>query len=167
MPDRREFTAIIKENEGILFKISKIYANDTEDQKDLYQEIVYQLWKSFRSFQGQSKVSTWVYRVALNTSIRHMNRLRKKKNQMLQELEWMEMIEEQDEVKEERLQLMYEQIKQLNAVEKGIILLYLEGKSYAEIASITGFSASNVGTRLNRIKRKLSSQVKSMNYGTG
>ena len=159
MQDKTAFVAIIKENEGILYKITRVYTDTTEDQKDLYQEIVYQLWKSFDSFKGNSKISTWMYRIALNTSIASLNKRKKKVQQVNLDFELLQVIEEKDTIIEEQLNLLYKTIKQLNVIEKGLILLFLEGKSYEEIALITGFSNSNVGTRLSRIKKKLKTNI--------
>ena len=83
MDKTREFIKIIKEHEGVIFKITTIYSEDEESQKDLYQEIVFQLWKSFDSFRNESKTSTWMYRVALNTSITHKKRRRKRETRCL------------------------------------------------------------------------------------
>ncbi len=159
MQDKTAFVAIIKENEGILYKITRVYTDTTEDQKDLYQEIVYQLWKSFDSFKGNSKISTWMYRIALNTSIASLGKRKKKIQQVNLDFELLHVIEEKDTIIEEQLNLLYKTIKQLNVIEKGLILLFLEGKSYEEIANITGFSNSNVGTRLSRIKKKLKTNI--------
>ena len=159
MQDKTAFVAIIKENEGILYKITRVYTDTTEDQKDLYQEIVYQLWKSFDSFKGNSKISTWMYRIALNTAIAYLNKSKKRVRQVRLDFELLNPIDEKDSTTEERLKILYEMIKQLNVVEKGLILLFLEGKSYEEIANITGFSNSNVGTRLSRIKKKLKTNI--------
>ncbi|MFZ6009838.1 MAG: RNA polymerase sigma factor [Bacteroidota bacterium] len=160
MVDKAEFVNIIQENEGIIFKISSFYSADEEDQKDLYQEIVYQLYKSFDSFRNESKFSTWMYRIALNTSITHLNKAKRRGNSVPIDQAILNRMDQKDTVTEERIALLYEQIKVLSSVEKGLILLYLEEKSYEEIASITGFTTSNVGTRLNRIKQKLKSQLK-------
>lgn len=157
MQQEQAFIKTIKDHEGVIYKITHVYAQDREDQKDLYQEIVYQLWKSFSSFKGNSKISTWMYRVALNTSITHQKK--KSERGIPLNFEFYNVKEEQDTETEERLQQMYFQIKQLNMVEKGIILLYLEGKSYDEISEITGFTTTNVGTRLNRIKLKLKNNL--------
>ena len=159
MQDKTAFVAIIKENEGILYKITRVYTDTIEDQKDLYQEIVYQLWKSFDSFKGNSKISTWMYRIALNTSIASLNKRKKKIQQVNLDFELLHVIEEKDTIIEEQLNLLYTTIKQLNVIEKGLILLFLEGKSYEQIALITGFSNSNVGTRLSRIKKKLKTNI--------
>lgn len=160
MQKQQEFIKHIKENEGIIFKITLVYAFNEDDKKDLYQEIVYQLWKSYDSFKGDSKLSTWMYRIALNTAITHLKKEKRKGNSVSMDAVLMSKIEQVDTLMEERIQLLYNKIKKLNTIEKGVILLYLEGKSYEEIAVITGFTATNVGTRLNRIKEKLKSQIK-------
>jgi RNA polymerase sigma-70 factor (ECF subfamily) len=154
------FIEHIKLNEGIIFKISKVYSNNSEEQKDLYQEVVYQLWKSFESFRNESKVSTWIYRIALNTCLTYVKKKSKKVRQVEMDLSMISKIDSVDDNLDEQIRELYKHIQRLNSVEKGIVLLYLEGNSYAEIASITGFSESNVGTRLNRVKTKLKSQIK-------
>jgi len=158
MQPKQDFIKAIKDNEGIIYKITRVYAKDAEDQKDLYQEIVYQLWKSYGSFKGNAKWSTWMYRVALNTSIAHLNS-NKKYVQTSADFKWMYEAEETETLQEERSSILYEHIKQLNVIEKGLILLFLEGKSYEEIAAITGFTVTNVGTRLGRIKQKLKTNI--------
>ena len=160
MHTKKEFIKDIQENEGIIYKVTRIYSNNSEDQKDLYQEIVYQLWKSYSSFKGDSKVSTWMYRVALNTAISHLKKEKRKGHQVDLEKVLRDRIEHVDTIMEERITLLYAHIKNLSIVERGIILLYLEDKNYEEIASITGFSSTNIGTRINRIKQKLKAQVK-------
>ena len=158
--NKDEFVQRIKEHEGILYKVTRVYTNNDEDQKDLYQDIVYQLWKSSSSFRGKSKWSTWMYRVALNTAIAHLNKQKKRTTFDLSELDFLTKHEFYDDTLEEQMKILYAHIQKLNIVEKGLILLYLEDKSYDEIASITGFTKSNVGTRLARIKSKLKSQIK-------
>jgi len=163
MQQKEAFIQTIKDNEGIIYKITRIYARDTEDQKDLYQEIVYQLWKSFESFKGKSKLSTWMYRVALNTSIAHLNRQKKKGHTVSIDLELLNRSDPSTNIGSEwddRMHILYAHIKKLNVIEKGLILLFLEGKSYEEIATITGFTTTNVGTRLGRIKQKLKTDIK-------
>ena len=160
MQRKKEFIRVIKENEGVIFKISRVYTNGMEDQKDLYQEIVFQLWKSFDSFKGKAKISTWMYKIALNTSITHLNKHKRKGKQVPINFELLNRVDEQGSILEKRISLLYAHIKTLNIIEKGIILLHLEGKNYDEIAAITGFTNTNVGTRLARIKQKLKSQIK-------
>lgn len=152
---------MIKENEGLIFKITTIYGDDSEDRKDLYQEIVLQLWKAFGKFKGDSQSSTWTYRVALNTAI---SRLRKEKNKGVQVAYdddlVKQIVDNKDTFLEERSKELYQQIAKLTDLEKAIILLFLEDKSHGEIAQITGISTSNVGTRMNRIKEKLRNKIK-------
>ncbi len=157
---KEDFIQIIKANEGIIYKITHIYAKDKEEQKDLYQEIVYQLWKSFPSFRGKSKISTWLYRVALNTSIAHLNQSKKSSHTLTSDFKFWNIEDEKDTEFQDRMQLLHDHINQLNVVEKGLVLLYLEGKTYEEIAVITGFTTTNVGTRLGRIKQKLKTNIK-------
>jgi len=159
MDIKDRFVQVIKENEGLIFKITTLYTNNTEERSDLYQEIVYQLWKSFSSFRGQSKISTWIYRVALNTSIYFLKKDKRKVTTVPINMEMLNPADDFDEEEEKRIKMLYEHIRLLNLLEKGIILLYLEGKSYQEIAHITGLSQTNVGTRLSRIKEKLKSQI--------
>jgi len=159
MHRKKEFIQIIKQNEGIIYKISKVYADDIEDQKDLYQEIVFQLWKSFDSFKGKSKFSTWMYRIALNTSITYLNSQKRNSKQVSIDFELPNRVEENDGLMQDRIDILYAHIKELSIIEKGLILLFLEGKSYDEIANITGFTNTNVGTRLTRIKQKLKNQI--------
>ena len=159
MDKQKEFIQLIREHEGIIYKISRVYFELEEDQQDLYQEIVYQLWKSFDSFRGGSKWSTWMYRVALNTAISFLKKNKSKARKVGSEYLEHFKLEPFDPVLEERVEWLYKSIQQLTVVEKGIILLYLEGKSHEEIAGITGFTQSNVGTRISRIKEKLRSQI--------
>ncbi|HHC80283.1 MAG TPA: sigma-70 family RNA polymerase sigma factor [Flavobacteriia bacterium] len=160
MHTKKEFIQKIKDNEGIIYKVARIYSNNREDLKDLYQEIVYQLWKSYKTFNGESKFSTWMYRIALNTSISYLKKEKKQVNTVSIDSNLLSRIEQIDSLMEEQITLLYAHIKKLNIIEKGIILLHLEGKSYDEIASITGFTSTNIGTRLARIKQKLKNQIK-------
>ena len=159
MNNKKEFIGIVQANEGLIYKVAKVYANNKEDEQDLYQDIVYQLWKSFGSFRSESKISTWMYRIALNTAIAHLNKEKKKGNHVPIDDILLNKTDTADTLMNERSEVLFAQIKQLSTVEKGIILLHLEGKTYDEIASITGFTATNVGTRLGRIKQKLIAQI--------
>lgn len=159
MGKEEAFTRVIRENEGVIFKITTIYTNNGVDQKDLYQEIVYQLWKSFDSFRQESRIGTWLYRVALNTAITQTRRKKKRGDQVPIDQVVIQQTDYHDTLFEDRLKMLYAHIEQLNALEKGLILLYMEGKNYEEMAIITGLSASNVGTRLSRIRQKLKTQM--------
>ncbi len=156
---RDDFLTTIKENERIIYKLVRIYAEQYDDQQDLYQEIIYQLWKSFNTFQGKSKISTWIYRVALNTSLAHINLRKKHSGEVsIHDIE-LQIEDKIDTQIEDKIAKMYQQIRRLNEIDRAIIFLSLEGKDYEEMATITGFTASNVGTRLNRIKQKLKTRL--------
>jgi RNA polymerase sigma-70 factor (ECF subfamily) len=154
----KEFVALIHDYQNIIYKICRLYRDNKEDQEDLFQEIVYQLWKSYPDFRGESKVSSWMYRIALNTAIAVY---RKSKTSVDYYEEFPEHLHLSDEKSisqnEERL---FWALRRLNDSEKAVISLYLEDFNYAEIAAITGLSESNIGVRLNRIKHKLKQILK-------
>jgi len=158
MNSEKDFIVLIQDNHSLIYKITSFYSSNSDEQKDLYQEVVYQMWKSFKSFENRSKVTTWMYRLALNTCITYIKKETRKKN--IPNFELQELYDDQDSHFEEQVKVMYQQIQMLNKIEKGIILLYLEGKSYDEMAEITGFSPSNIGTRISRIKNKIRSKIK-------
>jgi RNA polymerase sigma factor (sigma-70 family) len=159
MYHKEEFIEIIQKNAGLIYKVVKVYTNSKEDEQDLYQDIVYQLYKSFDSFRNDSKISTWMYRIALNTAIANLKKEKRKVEYIPIYEALLNKADANDTLKEEQFEVLYVQIKKLDTVEKGIILLYLEGKTYDEIASITGFTTTNIGTRLGRIKQKLIAQI--------
>lgn len=153
----KEFTRLIKENKGIIYKICNSYCADKDDREDLAQEIVYNLWKSFDSFNTNFKFSTWMYRIALNVAISFYRQEKKLKNHdSISEnlIVFEENPEDKNEV-ENNLSLLQEFINELKEIDKAIILLYLDDKSHKEMAEITGFTETNVATKINRIKEKL------------
>lgn len=132
-----------------------MYCNSREDKEDLFQDIVLQLWRAFGSFNGDSKVSTWIYRVALNNAI---TRLRKEtRREKFAELDdsALEIAALDNKEENEQVLQMYEAIKKLSEVERAITLLYMDDYSYREIAEVMGLSESNVGFNLNKIRTKL------------
>ena len=147
----KEFIDILIEHKQIIYKVCFMYAKDKDDINDLYQETVLNLWHGYPNFRKESQVSTWIYQVSLNTCI---SDLRKKKNMNFVPLQ-MEMDIYEDCEKNELLHEMYQLIKQLNKLERIYILLWLEEKTYDEIAEITGISRNNVAIRIHRIKEKL------------
>lgn len=157
----QEFVQLIQENQGLIYKITTIYTRDREEQNDLYQEIVYQTWKSFDQFKKASKPSTWLYRVGMNTAITHLNQSKKKVTAVPLEDLRVEIADEKDPIKEEKITQLYAEIRKLNLLDRGIVFLYLEGKNHEEISEIVGISISNVGTRMSRIKQKLKQGVHS------
>jgi RNA polymerase sigma factor (sigma-70 family) len=165
--DNREtrFLQLIEENKGIMFKISKIYQDDPEDRNDLLQEMTLQLWLAFDSFRGDSKFSSWMYRVALNTAIVFFKK-QKRRPDSEQLPHDFEQAEEQSPAgeKEEQLAIFYKAVQQLGKVEKAVIYLYMENQPYEEIAVNLGITEGNVRVRINRIKNKLKEIIKKMNY---
>lgn len=156
-----EFTELINNYRALIFKVCNIYCHDDESRKDLFQEIVLQVWKSFPYFRRESEISTWLYKIALNTAISNFKKDSKKpqKTSLTQsELEIPDMSSTDDKEKRKSMHLA---IDKLSEIEKAIILLYLDERSYEEISTIIGVSVSNVGVRLNRIKNKLSKLIKS------
>lgn len=152
------FLALINEHNGIIYKISRLYRDSTEDREDLFQEIVFQLWKSYPSFKGNASTGTWLYRIALNTAI---SSFRKKKPDIRYTDALPDFAEAQpNEEVAQRQERFFAAMKRCDDSEKTIIALYLEGLSYQQIAEITGISESNVGVKLNRIKSKIQKLIK-------
>ncbi|KPM46806.1 RNA polymerase sigma factor [Jiulongibacter sediminis] len=148
------FLEMINQHRGIILKVCRLYEDNSENRRDLFQEIVLQLWRSYPRFQGGSKVSTWVYRVALNTAITIFRKTSKSPKTVSIDL-GLTLADFQNSGTDQ-MQMLYSAIDQLNKLEKGLILLYLEDKNYQEMAEITGYTESNVGVKLHRIKNKLS-----------
>lgn len=149
------FVDILNDHRGLIYKVCNLYCDDPEDRKDLFQEIVLQIWKSLGSFRQESALSTWMYRIALNTAITHFRK--EKRSVKPISATGIDLPDLDDGLTgEEELQQLSRAIEHLDKVDKSIILLYLEEKSYEEISEITGLSKSNVGVRINRIKTKLS-----------
>ncbi|MBX2896201.1 MAG: RNA polymerase sigma factor [Cyclobacteriaceae bacterium] len=153
------FVHILNKHRSLIYKVCNLYCNDPEDRKDLFQEIVFQIWKSLGSFRNESAVSTWMYRIALNTAITHFKKdKRSVKPISITGIDFPEL--DEDLAEREGLRQLTHAIEHLDKIDKSIILLYLEEKSYEEISDITGLSKSNVGVRINRIKTKLSQTLK-------
>jgi len=150
---QESFLKTIHDHQNIIHKVSRMYRDSLEDQQDLFQEIVFQLWKAYPQFRSESKLSTWMYRIALNTAIATY---RKPKIP----IDVSETIPEKfhptdtNEVSENQERL-FAALRLLNDSEKAIISLFLEDYTYHEIASITGITENNVGVRISRIKEKL------------
>ena len=152
-----EFSQLIKDNQGLIIKVSRLYTNSTEEEEDLFQEIVLQLWKSYDSFKGDSKISTWMYRVALNTAITLFRKKnRSPKTDRLQEYHQGSNLQDdsQDEI-QPQIDLMYRMIKMLPNVERAIVMMYLDDLPYREIAGNLGISEVNARVKMNRLKKTL------------
>ncbi len=157
-----EFGKIIYENQALILKVCNIYCRNQPDRDDLFQDIAINLWKGLPSFKGDSKLTTWIYRVSLNTAISKFRRRRKLNFIDIEEVQDLkaDQIEGHKSDSEYRIRALHYGIEKLKPVEKAIILLYLEDKSYDEIAEILGISKSNVSVRLVRLKRKLEKIIK-------
>ena len=169
---KKQFKNIIDQHNGILYKIGRSYTSEEADFQDLYQEMLIQLWKSLDRFQGKSKVSTWIYRIALNTALTYKrNRKRRKQVDTIDHhigeklaCEGVGGIEAVQQ-KEQKIELLYQCIYLLKKDERAIILLYLDGRKYEEIAEIIGLTTSHVGVKIKRIKDRLYKLLKENNYG--
>ncbi len=150
------FVIQLEQNQNIVHKICRLYTNDSHAHNDLFQEITIQLWRAYPKFRGDSKFSTWMYRVALNTAI---TLYRKSKRRVVtQDFEGVSFkikADEYDDTAEVQLSLMYAAVKNLNDIEKALVFLYLEDKNYKEISSTLGISEVNARVKMNRIKGKL------------
>ena len=152
----KEFLQIIKANQGIIHKVCNIYCDDQDDRDDLFQEIVAQLWKSFASFREESKFTTWMYRVALNTAITTFKKTKRRPDQNRLTFDNLQLKDENyDAEAEEEIRNLHRAVAQLTGIEKSIVLLFLENKKYEEIAEITGITQNYVRVKMNRIKKKL------------
>ena len=152
----QKFVKQLDENQNIIHKVCRVYTNNSEAHKDLFQEITIQLWKAYPKFRGDSKFSTWMYRVGLNTAI---TLYRKSKRQIqtsdISDFHYKLASNEYDGKVEEQIQLLYKAIHQLNDIEKALILLFLEDKPYKEISYLMGITEVNARVKVNRIKTKL------------
>lgn len=162
---KEEFLLLIEKHQGIMHKVSKFYCDEEECRKDLFQDILIQLWQSFPKFNNQSKFSTWMYRVALNTAIAQFKKEKKNSENPVSEIPVNIIEEDSYSEKENRRELVHKAIGKLNKAEKAIIILYMDDYSYEEIAEITDITISNVGVKINRIKSKLQKTLKELNYG--
>jgi RNA polymerase sigma-70 factor (ECF subfamily) len=155
----KEFVAIINQHRGLVYKICHLYARDRDDQQDLFQDIVLQLWRAFPSFRKESLITTWMYRVALNTAISWFRKEKRKPG--IQKISGAE-LQLPDLEPTTETEILHQAIQLLTHVEKAIIILYLDEKSYQEISDIMGITLSNVGVKINRIKMKLEKIVKTL-----
>jgi RNA polymerase sigma factor (sigma-70 family) len=160
------FLSVLDSHKGILYKVASTYCKNAEDRKDLLQEITIQLWRSFPNYSAQYQYSTWIYRIALNVAISFY---RKENRRKLSALPLSPDIIEAGNssphpVKEEPLDLLQQFIAELRELDKALMLLYLEEKSYKEIAEIIGISETNVATKISRIKKLLQQKFATIKY---
>ena len=149
---KQNFLKITNQNRGIIRSLCKVYFGSVEDQKDAFQDVILQLWKSFDSFRGESKISTWIYRVGLNTILA---KVRKEKKQVVVEPIDQQHFHLSTANADDDVELLSIIIQSLRDIDKAIIILHLEGYKNKEIAEMLDLSPTNVSTRFNRIKFQL------------
>ena len=156
-----EFVTQIEKHQNLIHKICRLYSNGDAEHKDLFQEITIQLWKAYPKFRGDSKFSTWMYRVGINTAIS----LYRKSKLRIQSYSFDDVsykipqTETYDDTQDQQLKSIYAALKQFNDIDKAVIFLYLEDKSYKEISEMIGITEVNARVKMNRIKKKLKTQL--------
>lgn len=170
LPDKQEklFKQWLGEHKKLMFKIVRAYASSPQDQDDLFQQILLQLWSSIPNFQGRAKETTWIYRVALNTALvwrRGETRKRKRYHKLIIDFNGASDVQQSFRKPMRDAQILdqlYRAIRQLSKIDSSVVLMYLDDVSYDEMADILGISKSNVGVRLNRAKKKLAQLLKGL-----
>ena len=152
---QRIFEGWLRDHQRLFFKVVRAYAFTPQDQEDLFQEIATQVWRSIPGFRGDAAVTTWIYRVALNAAIAWTQKERKHRAGR-QELDGVEpAILQASPATDPRVEWLYEQIRQLNEIDRSLTLLLLDGFSYKEMAAMLGITENYVGVKINRIKAHL------------
>ena len=149
----QRFLSLMEQHRQIIYKVCFMYASDNENISDLYQEVTLNLWKAFPRFRGDSKPTTWVYRIAVNTCVSWLRSSSRQPQTIPFTLSMADLFA--DEQEKENLRELYSLINRLGKLERALILLWLDERTYEEIAEILDISVSNVGVRINRIKAKL------------
>ncbi len=160
----QKFQQIIEQHKGILFKVARIYCKNDEDRQDLMQEMMIQIWRSLLKYNDKFAITTWLYRISLNTAISFYRKNTRRQRSSFPLLnEHLPIQEEVSSEKQEQLMLLEQFISELNDLDKALMILYLEDKSHADISEIIGLSVTNVGTKLGRIKKKLQKRFSQIN----
>ena len=150
------FVELLEKHQNIVHKICRLYTNNQDAHNDLFQEITIQLWKAFPKFRGESKFSTWMYRVSLNTAITLYRKSKRKiDTHDFEDVQFKIASETYDDTEEQQLKLLYNAVHQLNDIEKALVFLYLEDKDYRDISDTLGISEVNARVKMNRVKTKL------------
>lgn len=163
--NKADFLQLIEQNKGIIYKVARSYGKNEEDREDLFQEIVIRLWRSFERYDDQYKLSTWMYRIALNVAISFYRKERRRiasESPLTEDLTDIANDEGNIEL-ESNINLLQQFINELNELEKALMILYLESKSYKEIAEILGISETNVATKISRVKTQLKQKFLTIN----
>lgn len=159
---KQNFIRIINSNQGLIKSLCKAYYAGYEDQRDAFQDIVLQLWKSFDTFRGESQLSTWIYRVSLNTLL---TKVRKERNKIVTDpLLVSDLIITPIAMADDDRELLRIVIQSLKDLDKAVVILYLEGYKNKEISQILDITPTNVSTRLNRVKTELKTKFKNHHH---
>lgn len=160
----KDFLSKIEKHKGVVFKISMMYMDNDDDRKDLFQEIIFQAWKSYENFQGKSEFSTWLYKIALNTAMVTLKRDKKRNFLSYQEINDLNIHQEgyNDRI-DQKMVVMYDAIRQLSPIDKTLIFYFLEDFSGKQIAEQLGISEGNVRVKMNRAKTKLKELIANIN----
>jgi RNA polymerase sigma-70 factor (ECF subfamily) len=153
-PFEEHFQGLLEEHKKILYKVSNLYCKNRDDREDLAQEIAIQLWRSFPSFDERCRFSTWMYRIALNVAISFYRRENTRSRYIFSDNERLLNAIDETAAEPEHMQALYQFIDSLDALNRALVLLYLDGNSYLEIAEILGISETNVATKLSRLKKR-------------
>lgn len=157
----KQFTDKVKTSQGIIHKVCHMYGKNEEHRKDLFQEIMVQLWRSFSSFRGDSQFSSWMYRVALNVAIQDFRKIKKRELLFFKSTEFIDQEDvAYDPTKDEQLRTLHNAIGHLNKLDKAIIMLHLDGNNNEMIGEIIGITPNYVRVKMNRIKKKISAKIK-------
>lgn len=150
------FVEQLQKHQNIVHKVCRLYTNNQDAHNDLFQEISIQLWRAYPKFRGDSKFSTWMYRVGLNTAITLYRKSKRRiKTDDFEAFQFKIKAEDYDSTEEEQLKLLYKAVHQLNDIEKALVFLYLEDKDYREISETLGITEVNARVKMNRVKKKL------------
>lgn len=149
----QEFSRMVRENKSTIYTVCYMFSNDADEVSDLFQETLINLWKGFESFRNESKLSTWIYRVAMNTCISADRKKRRQGSKVPLSMNINLYDDEDHETKQVRQ--LHERIQRLDLIDRALVMMWLEGMSYEEIADVVGISVKNVGVKLVRVKEKL------------
>jgi len=159
MPNKLEisFEQILEDNKHKIYRICRIYTVNPIEPQDLFQEVVFQIWKSFSTFKGKSDIGTWIYRITLNVCLRSKMKLEKNNDKMIR-IESIQFVEAEiipDKIEQEKYQALHDCISLLNESDQSIVILYLEELPYKEIATITGLTENHIAVKMKRIRKTL------------
>lgn len=164
--ETKDIVELIDENQSLLFKVVHSYCPDIREQEDLIQEIIFQIMKGYKKFDHKVKFTTWMYRVSLNVAISHYRKVKTRKKYIVPMPEKLVKVDfsKEPEINEDILRLR-QFIQELDSLNKALVIMYLDGNSHKDISEAMGISISNVGTKINRIKKQLRKKFKITSYG--